>query len=222
MLFSNTPKIQWASIDTAVLYCICIVSLGCSGSPGTDLDVQKQKPDPVFQLGISNYFAREAGKVVSGTLIKASFRIRNETKHVCQIPTSRPGIVVNCGCSSIKPAQSKLEVNEEMTVDVVINTSGKSGPISNGGTIHWETDEKELVSCTLAVHADVFLPLLCEPASLTFEKSEVAQGISKSIRLLPQVAVKWSSLRTSTTSSSFEIVDTKIVDGGNRSHPGEQ
>ncbi|MDG2385442.1 MAG: DUF1573 domain-containing protein [Pirellulaceae bacterium] len=212
----NRLGISFKSPDTPTekrwLSCVVlflIVFWGCDGEPNP---VVQQQDD---SLPNNRVTIHDAGDVMAGESITHRFLFRNPLSSPIKID-AESDIQESCGCLKVQLIRQVLAVGEETPILVEVGTDTKRGRISETVLTSWKSHDSEALDHRFSIRANIHSALICTPAELTFNREEVAHGVSKQVICRSDLALDWNSLRISNNSTGIELRDSEVTETGYR------
>ena len=141
-------------------------------------------PAPVHADGAPLKFdttLHDFGKISDETPVSYSFKVVNRGDKTINIT----GVKASCGCTASAASKMKLEPNDETTIDVRFDPSGRNGPEVKTVTI--TTDDQAFSSYQLISTSMVAKTVMIEPASVNFgavpPRTSATQEVSISCKI---------------------------------------
>lgn len=180
---------------------------GCSNSDHSSYDSMLNGEERVWSITKDRQLINHFGTVLSGTTVRHKFLVKNDSLETYSLLEGEAGIVLNCGCSAITPERRSLGPGEQMYIEVKVNTSGKNGESSNGGTLNWRTLQGADLRTSVSLQENIVFPITCEPESLVFSKEDVLARTPKRITFRQRVPVKWDSFNLQIAGNGLAVSD---------------
>lgn len=133
----------------------------------------------LLSIGLNLSYAQPAIEIIGGDtydwgkvkakqkLLRAEIKIKNSGDEVLDIIRIKP----SCGCTTAPLSKNKLSPGETATMNVTLNTSGRTGNVKK--SIRIQSNDPNNQHKILWIKADIFTPIITNPVYLNFSKMMV-------------------------------------------------
>jgi hypothetical protein len=128
-----------------------------SASTGTPAPVHPENAPLKFDATLHDF-----GKISDEAPVSYSFKVVNRGEKIVNIT----GVKASCGCTASAASKMKLEPNDETTIDIRFDPSGRNGPEVKTVTV--TTDDPQFPTYQLMSTSIVNKTVLIEPVSVNF------------------------------------------------------
>lgn len=187
---SRIPRRARRFLRFALLALLCTIG-GCNPAasplatgPGAEAAVSIDR----------DQFTYEAGEVLAGVEVNGQFTVKNDGTEEISIREDTD-IKLHCGCCRVAPESKTIGPGGSTTVSVCLDTSGRSGKFSTGGSIVWSSPSGGQRTTHFTVNAAIRPPLQVDPEALHFSEDDLKAERFKELRVRSLAALDWDKLQ---------------------------
>ena len=178
----------------SLLCALIAVCVGCSKSSTTPAVVAVSVSAAPTEAPVERRQIADKNRVYVGTRIEHEFEFVNDTAGVLQLDKT-DGIRRSCGCTNATVSQHELQPGQSTKVLVSVSTAGKTDAFSDSVQIRWKTVDGSTLVSSFGLRGKLVPVFKFEPAEVVFGVEHLNQQQSIDVRIIPEVAVDWETLR---------------------------
>jgi hypothetical protein len=157
---------------------------------------------PVDSAGSESRLHHDCGSVIEGERVAREFEYVNTRDHTIRVLRDED-IRPNCGCSALTVSHRTLGPGEKTTICAVIETTGRPGKFTYGGSVTWHDDAGNPLPVEVAISGLVMPAIQVWADRLTFGAEEIRAGTAKEVTLTSRVQIDWEAL-------SFDVSEPQL------------
>lgn len=215
-IVKNHSVFTFKSLDLSIgKRSLLFAALFCSVTPGCHEELSPVVKRQDESLPDQRMTIHDAGDVIGGESITHRFLFQNPLSTPISI-NAESDIQQSCGCLNVQVFRQVLAVGEETPILVEVGTDTKRGRLSETIVTSWKTHDSESFNHRFSIRANIHSALICTPAEITFNREEVAQGVSKQVTCRSDLALDWTSLQISNNATGIKLKDAEATETGYR------
>ncbi len=144
----------------------------------------------------------DCGLLIEGERITWEFEYVNGSDRTIQLLRDED-VRPDCGCSSLTVSRRALGPGERASIRAVVETTGRRGKFTHGGTVTWHDDAGTPIPVQVALSGEVSPVIQVRAGQLTFGAEDIRAGTAKEVTLTSRLPIDWSAL-------SFDVSEPQL------------